>query len=441
MVLLTLEKPYTVHARSIDRSGVGHTPSSYKLVLRDAIKCHSHHYMKATLLSATIPSTFYQIDERNTSFTVGFNRTTFTALQPYLALPLQDNTGEGTSTRNDYERTVSVSIAKGNYDIESLLAEIKTKLNDACTASANFNSFRTFFRSQDTASTLYTQDLADAGKDSDDTPYTKDYVLSTPQFDWYYSKTLNKMRLFRTDSGGKMLLGKWDIQTTGVKLGMGLGFNHITAQQLRDLNLSASVKTSVENSVHYRETTLTEYNDFTILNPTNTKEPFISDNTNKQYKQFGHSVFSMNCVNMFANDSVYLRISNLPSNAYETLYGGLTNVMAVIPMYSGSSTENFYSPSNTTSTVVGSNGVSELDVKITDAFGEELNFNGVEHSFQIMFEAFEDGTRENKPAEKHYAELNRHNAFENIHPYSTQRTSVPHNRPQRRVYMKPHLVS
>ena len=149
----------------------------------------------------------------------------------------------------------------------------------------------------------------------------------------------------------------------------------------------------------------------------------------------------MNCVNMFANDSVYLRISNLPSNAYETLYGGLTNVMAVIPMYSGSSTENFYSPSNTTSTVVGSNGVSELDVKITDAFGEELNFNGVEHSFQIMFEAFEDGTRENKPAEKHYAELNRHNAFENIHPYSTQRTSVPHNRPQRRVYMKPHLVS
>ena len=220
MVLLTLEKPYTVHARSIDRSGVGHTPSSYKLVLRDAIKCHSHHYMKATLLSATIPSTFYQIDERNTSFTVGFNRPTFTALQPYLALPLQDNTGEGTSTRNDYERTVSVSIAKGNYDIESLLAEIKTKLNDACTASANFNSFRTFFRSQDTASTLYTQDLADAGKDSDDTPYTKDYVLSTPQFDWYYSKTLNKMRLFRTDSGGKMLLGKWDIQTTGVKLGM-----------------------------------------------------------------------------------------------------------------------------------------------------------------------------------------------------------------------------
>ena len=292
MVLLTLEKPYIVHARSIDRSGTGHTPSSYKLMLRDAIKCHNHHYMTATLLSATVPSTFYQIDDRNNKFTVGFIRLKFTVFQQYSGLTLQDNAGEGTTTRSDYERTVSVSIAKGNYDIESMLAEIKTKLNAACTVAGNCTSFRTFFRSQDATSTLYTQDLADAGKASDDTPYTKDYILSTPQLDWYYFKTLNKMRLFRTDSGGKMLLGKWDIQTAGVKLGMALGFNHITAQQLRDLNTNASVKTSVENSIHYRETTATEYNDFTVLNPTNSATYLDGD---KRKSQYGHSVLSMNC--------------------------------------------------------------------------------------------------------------------------------------------------
>jgi hypothetical protein len=107
--------------------------------------------------------------------------------------------------------------------------------------------FRTFFRSQDTTSQIYKDDLAEAGAGVADS-YTKDYVVSTPQFDWYYSIGLNKIRLFRSDTGGKMVLGKFDIQTGGVKLGMALGFNHITAQQLRDLKLDASVKTSVENS-------------------------------------------------------------------------------------------------------------------------------------------------------------------------------------------------
>jgi hypothetical protein len=302
------------------------------------------------------------------------------------------------------------------------MAEVKTKLNEACTASGNITSFRTFFRSQDTTSQLYKDDLADAGGQAD---YTKDYVLQTPQFEWYYSISLNKIRLFRTDTGGKMVLGKFDIQTGGVKLGMALGFNHITAQQLRDLNLSSSVKTSVENSVHYRETTLTEYNDFTILNPTNSATYLDGD---KRKNQYGHSVLSANCVNMFANDSVYLRIANLPANAYETLYGGLTNVMAVIPMYSGSSTENFYSPSNVISTNVGSSGVSELDVRLTDAFGEELDFNGVENEFMLMFEAFADGTRPDKPPEKNFAERNFVNQFHNIHRNVSQRSSVLQNR-------------
>ena len=95
-----MDKPYTVHARSIDRNGTGQSPSNYKLSLRNAIKCNDDHYIRASsLVSAKVPSTFYQIDSKNNTLKVGFNRSTFTVLQPYLDLPLQDNAGEGTSTR------------------------------------------------------------------------------------------------------------------------------------------------------------------------------------------------------------------------------------------------------------------------------------------------------------------------------------------------------
>jgi hypothetical protein len=102
--------------------------------------------------------------------------------------------------------------------------------------------------------------------------------------------------------------------------------------------------------------------------------------------------------------------------------------MAVIPMYSGSSTENFYSPSNVISTVVGSAGVSELDVRLTDAFGEELDFNGVENEFMLAFEAFADGTRPDKPPEQNFAERNAVNQFRNLHRNIAQRSSVLENR-------------
>ena len=90
MVLLTLDKPYTVHARSIDRNGTGQSPSNYKLSLRNAIKCNDDHYIRASLVSAKVPSTFYQIDTKNNTFTVGFNRPTFTLAQQYASLVVQD---------------------------------------------------------------------------------------------------------------------------------------------------------------------------------------------------------------------------------------------------------------------------------------------------------------------------------------------------------------
>ena len=111
------------------------------------------------------------------------------------------------------------------------------------------------------------------------------------QFDFQYNKQLQKQGLYRTDAGGKMSLGQWDIQTSGQKLAMALGLSHNTAQELMAVGLAVN-STSVESSVHYRRHNaagLFEHYDFPILTP--------ADGT-----LYGHSVMSRNCVNMFARD-------------------------------------------------------------------------------------------------------------------------------------------
>lgn len=377
MVRLTRDKPYTLHARSLDRI-IG-TPSDYKLNLRDPITCADDHHIKATFVSCTMPSTFYQIDAKNNKFDVRFNQPTFTELMIYNDIALQDqgsdvdNNGAVVVDRTSYARTVTVTISRGNYNIEELMAEVKLKLNAACTAAnVATREFRTFLRSNDQNNQLHKDDVADAGI----LIGAKDYLKVVPQFDWEFSKKLQKQRLYRSDAGGKMSLGQWDIQTSGQKLAMALGLSHNTAQEMTAVGLAPA--TSVETSVHYRRHNaagLTEHYDFPILTPADGAK-------------YGHSVMSMNCVNMFANDSVYIRCLNLPGNAYETLNGNQTNIMAVIPLYSGAGADNFHSPDHPTSTVIGKMGISDLDVKLTDAMGDLLDLNGVEWEFQMLFEVF-----------------------------------------------------
>ena len=214
------------------------------------------------------------------------------------------------------------------------------------------------------------------------------------------------------DAGGKMALGKFEFSTSGVKLGFALGLNHITAQQLKDFNLPADVRTSSEVSVHYRELgSATEYNGFTV-------KTLAAGN-------HGHALMSANAVNMFANDSVYLRINNLPPNAYESLYGGSTTVMAVIPMATSSNAEAFHHPDNPTSANIGKLLLTELDVSLTDAMGQLVDFNGVEHSFQLLVEAYEAGTAKDRPSQPMHRELNDYTRFGNIHD-SSRRHAAPH---------------
>ena len=58
-----------------------------------------------------------------------------------------DNNGVAVVDRSSYARSVTVTISRGNYNIEELLAEVKLKLNAACTAAnVATREFRTFLR-------------------------------------------------------------------------------------------------------------------------------------------------------------------------------------------------------------------------------------------------------------------------------------------------------
>lgn len=390
MVRLTQNKPYTVHARSIDR--VFGTENDFKLNLRDPISCGDDHHIKATFVSCTMPSSAYQIDTNNNSFTVYFNDERHAAYMEFENLSFQsgaDHTSQkkadGTSVvrRLDYQRQVDVTIDVGNYDIETLMIELTAKLNTACTAADTATrKFTTFFRGNSagsgTTGPTWLEDVDDqqASSNWDGIVHTKDFIRSVPQFDWEHHPRLGKVRLFRTDQGGAMMLGQFTFEAHGPKLAMALGMAHVTAQQFEKAGL-AGTKYSESASIHYRrlkDAGLPIYD-------SGWKVPEFEPG-------FGSTMNSQNCVNMFANDSVYVRCLNLPSNSYETLSGGQTNIMAVIPLYSGAGEDNFHSPDHPTSTIIGKMGITNIDVKLTDAHGRTLDLNGVEWEFQMLFEVF-----------------------------------------------------
>jgi hypothetical protein len=404
MVNLTLEKNCTVHCRSLDRSGDNDTPSKFKLHLRDPIKCGRKQYMRATMISGKFPSTFYQIGDKDRLFTIEFNLTSLPFYNQYKGFAVT-NPINGKTTRAEYNRSIEVSISKGNYNVEELLAEIKTKLNTACADAHATETFRTFIRSDQAGlgGTLALQDIGDANSGVATGSHINPadaHVDGAPQFDVEYNSRLNKCLLRRTDVPGKMMLGKFKLSTNGVKLGFALGLPHITAQLLRQLKIAGNPTTAESLSFHYREnTSVDEYFDYPVT---------------KTGVKLGNAVYSFSSINMFANDTIYVR-SNLPSNSYETLSGSQSNVLAVIPLTAGNNSENFYTPSAPVSTIIHQEAVTELNIRITDAFGELVDFVGCELEFQILFECFDSGTRQDKPSDPDYMSMNNINSFANIH--------------------------
>ena len=430
MVRLTLDKAYTVHARSTDRVGDNDTPSDYRLAITDPISCPNDAYMKCTLINAKIPSTFYQIDSRNRTFKVVFND--FTAITPFqstmlpFAFPDTDVdspdsiAGVQQDKRVDYKREITVNLDQGNYTIEQLLTSIKTLLNDACTASHEGQDFRTFLRDPDHTAQASVDDITDSGTTA---TITEGHIVSRPVFETEYNEKLNKVKIFRTDEGGRMVLGAFWIQCSGTKLNKALGFDAITAQMERRLNIIGQA-TPIVTSLHYRQLEIA---------PSTTEMSTVAKHGSKFHSRtqlehhgypvpneeegaeniIGNGVYSSSTINMFANDTVYVRIRNLPSNSYETLSGGTTCVMAVIPMYVGSASENFFSPNNVTSTVIGQATVSQLDIQLTGADGIPLEFNNADNEFSLLFECYQLNTYENKPPDENYGSMSTMSKFTN----------------------------
>ena len=417
---LTLEKNYTVHCRSLDRSGENDTPSKFKLHLRDPIKCSRKRYMRCTMISGKFPSTFYQIGDKDRDFTVEFNLTTFPFYNQFKDFAVQ-NPINAQAERSKYNRTVDVRISKGSYNIDELLAEVKEKLNTACAQAHATETFRTFIRSTqaDLGTALALQDIGDANAGVEPASQinpTVAHVDGAPTFDVEYNGRLNKCRIFRTDAGGKMMLGKFKLSTNGVKLAFALGLPHITAQLLRQLKISGNPATADSVSFHYREDeSIGEYADY----------PVPSSGA-----KLGTAIYSFNTINLHANDTIYVR-SNLPSNSYETLSGSQTNVLAVIPLTAGAQSENFYTPSAPVSTIIHQEAITELDIRITDAFGELVDFNGCENEFQLLFECFDEGTRQDKPSDPEYMSMSNFNSFEAIHGIKGHgnKTQIVNSRP------------
>jgi hypothetical protein len=118
---------------------------------------------------------------------------------------------------------------------------------------------------------------------------------------------------------------------------------------------------------------------------------------------------------------VYFR-TNLPANGMESLSGGTSNILSIIPITSGQSAENFYIPQTlTSSTIDGTNSVSQLSIRLTDASGELIDFEGGEISFSILFECFDNNTYADKPAEPNFAQSNESNKFSNVHQNTISR--------------------
>ena len=442
MALITPHKPYIVHTRSLDRHNG--SISDYVISMKQALTCRASEWMRCTLLSAHIPNTFYQIDNQNNSLVLTFNKMLlpdgFQIFQSYIDIPLAAALATATKTkRSDFERKVTVTLTNGNYGIEALLSEVVTKMNTACAAAHASENFVTFLRTNNKYSTEFGEELVDGplvgndylipvGVDDPEAPVgpgavppklvpapvtgaseavsvqpivtnqsgqlvanprlqTKDYVVSQPVFHYEYNANTCKCKIYRTDQGGTLALGKWELQTSGDRLAMSLGLTHFTAQDMKNPNISLSQKTAVEVSTHYREpaaASLSTYRGWDIL------KPLTKDKQASPQNAWGHFIGSPNVVNVHANDSIYIRMVNLPSNGFESLSGGQTNILAVIPMYSGQNSMSFYMPPVPLFTYIGNSVITELAVRLTDAAGKLLDFNGVEHELQFKFECFRE---------------------------------------------------
>ena len=423
-MVLNVNSPYTVHLRSIDRyTG---TPSEYNCRLKPAISCKVDEYITCQLTSAQVPNSFYTINSRNNKLTVEINTASSTAnvgvsVQnsfPHISTALAnwdtDGAGEGPSATLSTSTSIDFELTPGNYSASELGVELVKQLDAALLGK----EIVTFLRTGNNANFLHDLAILQSGADNYATSKAETNQVATvggvgiglngyytaggvsfivsgktaatsARFTSRFLETTNKLQIMRTDIGGCLPLGQFVITAKGNRLYSALGFPHITAQDRKDLGDVRDNGSLI--SSHNSLTSATNLGGFDIVAPLVTGAD--GKTANVAQTRNGHFVSSQDCCNIHANDSVYIRCSNLGMNSFESLYGGTTNLMAIVPMTGGDSTVSYFSPTNPNISNVGSKAnISQVDVRLTDGDGNTIDFNGVENELSITFQCFKQGT-------------------------------------------------
>jgi hypothetical protein len=200
---------------------------------------------------------------------------------------------------------------------------------------------------------------ADA-QDSGDTTLqgnTDTSLVSLPVFATENLTSLNKARIYRTDAGGLMALGRWEMEVSSTRLAYALG-----------------IGVGQSRSYHLRENpSKVFHNDFRVV---------------RTGAEMGHTLVSISVVNMHHDEDVYIHCSECSSELIRTSAdsgrAGASNAIAVVPLGSRFS-DTLYVPPVPLTLNVGKSSLASMRISLCNAAGEVLNFRGGDHSLTIRY--------------------------------------------------------
>ena len=192
-----------------------------------------------------------------------------------------------------------------------------------------------------------------------------------------YDDHQNRFVFRRGDSGGLFQTGGFQISSGSNRLAIVLGLPHLVTQQQLTTSDFYSAGVLIESINKYKPSGISE----------------IIDNP-EELKYRLHYAVSYNCVNVHAEDTVYIRAQNLRVNGVETFDGNQQNLLAKVPLSVGGNGIEFHEPLAPFICDLGNgsgSGVDRLRILLTDGQRQEIDFQGVNHSMTILFTIYKKG--------------------------------------------------
>ena len=192
-----------------------------------------------------------------------------------------------------------------------------------------------------------------------------------------YDDQQNRFTFRRGDGGGLFQTGGFQISSGSNRLAIVLGLPHLVTQQQLTTSDFYSAGVLIESINKYKPSGISE----------------IIDNP-EENKYRLHYAVSYNCVNVHAEDTVYIRAQNLRVNGVETFDGNQQNLLAKVPLSVGGNGIEFHEPLAPFICDLGNgsgSGVDRLRILLTDGQRQEIDFQGVNHSMTILFTIYKKG--------------------------------------------------